>query len=40
MGLNMADLTTLANQLDTEKATCRAIVETPKGSRNQLMSAA
>lgn len=33
--ISMADLTTLANQLETEKATCRAIVETPKGSRNK-----
>jgi inorganic pyrophosphatase len=31
----MADLTTLANQLDTEKGTCRAIIETPKGFRNK-----
>jgi inorganic pyrophosphatase len=31
----MADLTSLANQLDTEKATCRAIIETPKGFRNK-----
>ena len=31
----MADLTTLANQLDPAKATCRAIIETPKGSRNK-----
>jgi len=31
----MADLTTLPNQLDLKKATCRAIVETPKGSRNK-----
>jgi inorganic pyrophosphatase len=31
----MADLTTLANRLETEKATCRAIIETPKGSRNK-----
>lgn len=31
----MADLTTLANQLDFEKATCRAIIETPKGCRNK-----
>lgn len=31
----MADLTTLANQLDIEKATCRAIIETPKGCRNK-----
>lgn len=31
----MADLTTLANQLDTKKGTCRAIIETPKGSRNK-----
>jgi inorganic pyrophosphatase len=31
----MADLTTLANQLDPKKVTCRAIIETPKGSRNK-----
>ena len=31
----MADLTTLSNQLDTKKGTCRAIIETPKGSRNK-----
>jgi inorganic pyrophosphatase len=31
----MADLTTLAHQLDPAKATCRAIIETPKGSRNK-----
>jgi len=31
----MTDLTTLANQLDSEKATCRAIIETPKESRNK-----
>jgi inorganic pyrophosphatase len=31
----MADLTHLANQLDPKKATCRAIIETPKGSRNK-----
>ncbi|HLK65667.1 MAG TPA: inorganic diphosphatase [Bryobacteraceae bacterium] len=31
----MADLTTIANQLDLEKATCRAIIETPKGFRNK-----
>jgi len=30
-----ADLTTLANQFDPAKATCRAIIETPKGSRNK-----
>jgi inorganic pyrophosphatase len=32
---SMADLTTLANRLDPTKATCRAIIETPKGSRNK-----
>ena len=32
---NMSDLTTLSNQLDTKKGTCRAIIETPKGSRNK-----
>src|ERR1700689_5221552 len=31
----MADLTTLANQFDPDKATCRAIIETPKGFRNK-----
>ena len=31
----MADLTTLSYQLDAKNATCRAIVETPKGSRNK-----
>jgi inorganic pyrophosphatase len=31
----MADLTTLANQFDSKKATCRVIIETPKGSRNK-----
>ncbi len=31
----MADLTTLANKLDPDRATCRAIIETPKGSRNK-----
>ena len=31
----MADLTTLANQLDAKKLTCRAIIETPKGCRNK-----
>ena len=31
----MADLTTLPNQLDAKKGTCRAIIETPKGSRNK-----
>src|SRR5580700_10854498 len=31
----MPDLTTLANQFDPDKATCRAIIETPKGSRNK-----
>ena len=31
----MADLTTLAHQLDTQNGTCRAIIETPKGSRNK-----
>jgi inorganic pyrophosphatase len=31
----MADLTTLTNQLDAKKGTCRAIIETPKGSRNK-----
>src|SRR5947208_1626423 len=31
----MADLTTLSNQLDARKGTCRAIIETPKGCRNK-----
>jgi len=31
----MADLSTLPNQLDAKKGTCRAIIETPKGSRNK-----
>jgi inorganic pyrophosphatase len=31
----MADLTTLSNQLDAKKGTCRAIIETPKGFRNK-----
>ena len=31
----MADLTTLSNQLDPKKGTCRAIIETPKGCRNK-----
>ena len=33
--INMADLTTLSNQLDEEKGTCRVIIETPKGCRNK-----
>jgi len=32
---DMADLTTLPNQLDVGKGTCRAIIETPKGCRNK-----
>jgi inorganic pyrophosphatase len=32
---SMADLTTLPHQLDAKKGTCRAIIETPKGSRNK-----
>src|SRR5579872_2314711 len=32
---DMSDLTTLSHQLDIKKGTCRAIVETPKGSRNK-----
>src|SRR6266576_1857309 len=35
--LNMADLTTMANHLDTRKRTCRAIIETPKGCRNKFV---
>jgi hypothetical protein len=31
----MADLTKLPNQLDAKKRTVRAIIETPKGSRNK-----
>jgi inorganic pyrophosphatase len=31
----MADLTSLPNQLDAKKATCRAIIETPKACRNK-----
>ena len=31
----MADLTSLPNQLDAKKATCRVIIETPKGCRNK-----
>ncbi len=31
----MPDLTTLPHELDATKATCRAIIETPKGSRNK-----
>src|SRR6266850_1500926 len=31
----MADLTSLANHLDTKNVQCRAIIETPKGSRNK-----
>src|SRR5215831_6258721 len=31
----MADLTHLANQFDSKKATCRAIIETPKKNRNK-----
>ncbi|HZU27372.1 MAG TPA: inorganic diphosphatase [Bryobacteraceae bacterium] len=31
----MPDLTSLANQFDPKTAICRAIIETPKGSRNK-----
>jgi inorganic pyrophosphatase len=31
----MADLLKLSPRLDAKKATCRAIIETPKGSRNK-----
>jgi inorganic pyrophosphatase len=31
----MPDLTTLPNQLDAQKGTCRAVIETPKGFRNK-----
>src|SRR5690242_7623940 len=31
----MADLTSLPNQFDAKKATCRVIIETPKGCRNK-----
>ena len=34
-GVSMADLTILPHRLDAAKATCRAIIETPKGSRNK-----
>lgn len=31
----MSDLTSLAHRLDAKHATCRVIIETPKGSRNK-----
>src|SRR5213593_3807647 len=31
----MADLTRLSNDLDSKKAICKAIIETPKGCRNK-----
>ena len=31
----MADLTTIEHRLDSDAATCRAIIETPKGSRSK-----
>ncbi len=31
----MVDLSSLSNQLDAKKSTCRAIIETPKGCRNK-----
>lgn len=31
----MTDLTHLSNELQPKKATCRAVIETPKGSRNK-----
>jgi inorganic pyrophosphatase len=31
----MADLTTLDNNLDSQKGTCRIVIETPQGSRNK-----
>src|SRR3984957_3010093 len=31
----MANLSSLPNQLDTKTNVCRAIIETPKGSRNK-----
>ncbi len=31
----MADLSALSNDLDVKHATCRAIIETPKGCRNK-----
>jgi inorganic pyrophosphatase len=31
----MADITSLANELDTKRFQCRSIIETPKGSRNK-----
>ena len=31
----MPDLSSLPHQLDAKKCTCRAVIETPKGSRNK-----
>src|SRR3954462_1194655 len=31
----MSDLTHLPNEVNSKKATCRVIIETPKGSRNK-----
>src|SRR6267154_1433977 len=31
----MVDLSSLSNQLDAKKSSCRAIIETPKGCRNK-----
>ena len=31
----MADITTLSNQLDIRQGVCRAVIETPRGSRNK-----
>src|SRR5258705_12293879 len=31
----MGDLTSIPNQLDSKKCQCKAIIETPKGSRNK-----
>jgi inorganic pyrophosphatase len=31
----MSDLTHLSNQSDSKKATCRAVIEPPKSSRNK-----
>ena len=33
--MDMADLTTLPNELDTKSHVCRGIIETPKGFRNK-----
>lgn len=33
----MVDLSSLSNQLDAKKSTCRAIIETPKDCRNKFV---